>query len=270
MKLCKYNFSFLFLVVFFSVAAGFANAQQDDEDEYLSPVRPTISDSGKIQKKGVLQIEYGIDTDFRAPDYLNRQTTPLGIYYAVNRRLRLDLEIETVTSQKLLGRETGIGDVTLGFKTLLRTDPDKHLAIGIAYDVKLPAANANKNLGTGRVDHDVRVIFDRAYGKNDFIANFAYLNIGRDDSFKRASGGQVVLAYERELPKKIGLQFELIGNSVNESPARGIYTLAALTYKIGKRFVFDFGVRPGFGKDAPKFNVFGGITIGAGNLLKKY
>jgi Putative MetA-pathway of phenol degradation len=268
MKSFKYFLSIFFVLSI--VSAATIDGQQNEDEDYLSPVRPTISDSGKIQKKGVLQIEYGIDADYRAPDYLNRQTAPLGIYFAANKRLRLDLEVETFTSQRFFGRESGIGDVTLGFKTLLRTDPDKHLAVGFAYDIKLPSANENKNLGTGRVDHDVRVIFDRAYGKNDFIANFAYLNIGRNNSRKRASGTQVVLAYERELPKNFGAQFELIGNSVSASQPRGIYTLAALTYKISKRFVLDLGVHPGFGREAPKFSLFGGITLGAGNLLKKH
>lgn len=121
-KFCLLALTFL-VVVLFNVSAS--NGQQNEEDDYISPVRPTVSDSGKVQKKGVLQVEYGIDADFRAPDCDNRQSTPLGIYFAASNRLRLDLEIETVASQSFLGRETGIGDVTPGFKTLLRTDPDK-------------------------------------------------------------------------------------------------------------------------------------------------
>lgn len=270
MKLVNHIFTTPFLLFITLAAAIISNAQsKPDDDDYLSPVRPTVSDSGKIQKKGVLQVEYGVDADFRASDYTNSQTTPLGIYLAVSNRLRLDAEIETVASQKMLNRETGIGDVSLGFKALLRTDPEKRLAVGFSYDAKLPAADEKKGLGSGRIDHTARLILDRTYGKNDFIANFGYLNVGREDSSRRASGAQLVLAYERELPKNFGAQFELIGNSVDEARPRGIYFLSALTYKIGKRFVLDFGARPGFGADAPKFNLFGGITVGAGNLFKK-
>lgn len=257
----------IFLLILIFSAVGCA---QQDEDDYLSPVRPSVSDSAKVQKKGVLQVEYGVESDYRAPDYLNRQTAPLGIYYAVNKRLRLDFELDTFTSQKEFGRDTGIGDVALGFKTILRAEPEKRIAVGFAYDVKLPAADKNRDLGTGRVDHNARLIFDRKYGKNDFIANFGYLNVGREDSDRRASGGQFILAYERELPKNFGAQFEIIANSVDEAQPRGIYTLGALTYKISKRFILDFGVRPGFGRDAPKFNIFGGITVGAADFFKKH
>jgi len=39
------------------------------EEDYISPVRPTASDSATIPKKGVLQLETGGDFDFDTPDY---------------------------------------------------------------------------------------------------------------------------------------------------------------------------------------------------------
>ncbi len=111
----NYTESFLLLaLILFTFSAAVA-AQEDEEEDYISPVRPTVSDSAKIQKKGVLQIEYGGDFDFRSPEFLDRQNTPLGIYFAVNDRLRLDFEIDAVASERDLsgGRETGVGDVHL-------------------------------------------------------------------------------------------------------------------------------------------------------------
>jgi len=100
-------------------------AQDDEDEDYISPVRPTVSDSATIQKKGVLQFEAGGDLDFRSPEYRNRQAVPLGFYYAVNKRLRLDLEVDTFVSQKdpLGMRESGVGDVQLGFKAIMREEP---------------------------------------------------------------------------------------------------------------------------------------------------
>jgi len=126
-------------------------AQEDEEEDYISPVRPTVSDSAKIQKKGVLQIETGGDFEFRSPEFLDRQSTPLGIYFAVNDRLRLDFEIDAVASERDLSgrRETGVGDVHLGFKAIARDKPKERLAVAFAYSVKLPTASEEKNLGTG-------------------------------------------------------------------------------------------------------------------------
>ena len=250
-----------------------AIAQQDDEDEdYISPVRPTVSDSAKIQKKGLLQIEAGGDFDFDASDFLNRQSAPLGVYFAVNKKLRLDFEMEAVVSQKdsMTGRrETGIGDVHLGFKAIARDKPEERLAAAFAYSVKLPAASEEKDLGTGRVDYNLRLIFHRTYGKTDYIFNAAYLNNGREDGDGRDSGAQAVFTVERELSKKIDIVGEIYGNTIEENQPRGIYLLGALIYKVNKRLHLDFGVRPGFGRDAPKIGLFAGLTVGVANLYRR-
>ncbi len=256
------------LITAFVLFLSFAAAAQDDDDEdFISPVRPSVSESAEIQKKGVLQIEYGADSDFDTPDFRNRQSAPLGIYYAVNKRLRLDFEFETIVSQKDEMRETGIGDVNLGFKAIARDNPKKKLAVAFAYSVKLPAASEEKNLGTGKIDHNLRLIFNRTYDKNDFVINFSYLNVGREMSDKRDSGAQVILSYERELPNKFGIIAETFANTVDAEQPRGIYALGALTYKVNKRLRFDVGARPGFGRDAPRVGVFAGFSVGVGSGL---
>lgn len=245
--------------------------QQGEDEDFISPVRPSVSESAQIQKKGVLQIEYGGNFDFDAPDFRNQQSAPLGLYFAVNKRLRLDLEFETVVSQadRMGTRETGVGDINLGFKAIARDKPKEQLAIAFSYSVKLPTASEEKSLGTGRVDHNLRAIFNRTYGKNDFVVNFTYLNVGREMSDRRDSGAQVVFAFERELPKKFGIISEVFGNTVDEQQPRGLYVLGALTYKINKRLRFDVGARPGFGRDAPNFNFFFGLSVGAADLYKR-
>lgn len=39
------------------------------EDDFIDPTRPSVSESATIQRAGVLQIEPGIDSDFGAPDF---------------------------------------------------------------------------------------------------------------------------------------------------------------------------------------------------------
>lgn len=254
--------SFLFVLLCISTVA----AQSDEDDDYIVPVRPSVSESANIQKKGVLQIETGADFDFAAPDFRNSQTESLGFYYAATERLRLDFELETFASEKGLAgeRETGIGDLSLGFKTVLRGDPDKHLAAAFSYSVKLPTASAEKNLGTGKIDHNLRFILDRSIGKNDYTLNVSYLNVGREMTRNRDSGAQVILRYDRKLTKKLEIINEIFGNTVDEDQPRGIYLNEALTYKISKRLQLDVGARPGFGRDAPRIGIFAGIVLGIG------
>lgn len=246
---CKKSLLLSVLILLLSFAAV---AQDDEEEDFISPARPSVSESAAIQKTGVLQIETGGDFDFRSPDYRNRQSAPLGIYFAADKRLRLDLEVETVVSQKDSSgmRETGIGDARLGFKAIARDKPKERLAVAFAYTIKLPAASEEKELGTGKIDHDLRLIFNRKLDKTDVIFNASYLNVGREMSNRRDSGAQAVFTVERELPNKFGIIGEVFGNTVDEKQPRGIYLLGALTYKVNKRLQFDIGARPGFGRDA--------------------
>ena len=75
------------------------------------------------------------------------------------KRLRLDFEFETVASQKDCSgmRETGVGDVSLGFKTIARDKPKERLTVAFSYSVKLPTADEKTGLGIGKVDHNLRL-----------------------------------------------------------------------------------------------------------------
>lgn len=259
------------LIIAILILSVAASAQTDDDEDYIVPVRPSVSESANIQKKGVLQIETGGDFDFRSPEFRSAQSSSLGIYFAATQRLRLDFEFEPVVSEKDLmnRRETGIGDVSLGFKTVIREQPEKKLAVAFSYSIKLPTAGADKDLGTGKIDHNLRLIFDRSIGKNDYSANVSYLNVGREMSGKRDSGAQIILRYDRKLTKNVEIINELFGNTVDEEQPRGIYYQGAFTYKLNKRLQLDVGVRPGFGHDAPRIGILGGIVVGVGKAHRK-
>jgi len=249
-----------------------AGQQAEEDDDFIDPTRPTVSESATVQRPGVLQVEYGADANFRADDYHSQTSAPLGLRFAVNSRLRLDLDLDTFTSQLDDDgqRITSVGDTQLGFKAILRDKPKERLAFAFNYTVKLPSASVEKNLGSGRIDHNLRLIVNRTLGKIDLVFNASYLNVGRDDSDRRASGAQAIFAVTRELPRDFGVIGEVYGQSVDDpAGARGIYALGAVTYKLNPRLRFDAGARAGFGSDAPRAGVFAGLTIGVADLYRR-
>ncbi|MGH9944620.1 MAG: transporter [Pyrinomonadaceae bacterium] len=250
------------------VAAGQGAGEEDD---FINPTRPTVSEGATVHRAGVLQLEYGGDFDFRSPEFRSQQSGPLGLQFAVTNRLRLDLDVGTFVSQKdrMGNRATGVGDVMLGFKAIARDKPKERLAVAFAYTTKLPAASDDDGLGTGRVDHHLRLIFNRTLGRVDYILNFSYLNVGRDDSRGRASGAQAIFRMDYELPQNFGINTEFYGQSVDEEQPRGLYVLGALTYKVNRRLRLDFGARPGFGRNAPRIGLFAGLTVGIADLYRK-
>lgn len=241
------------------------------DDDFIDPTRPSVSESATVQRAGVLQFEPGLDADFRARDFRSQTAAPLGLRFAVTNRLRLDLDVDAFVSpvDRMGKRMTGVGDTSLGFKAIARAQPKERLAVALSYAVKLPSANEEKGLGTGRVDHNLRLILNRTFGKTDYRVNLSYLNIGRADSDRRASGAQAIFTIVRELPRDLGIIGEVYGQSVDEQPPRGVYTLGAVTYKINQRLRCDVGMRVGFGADAPRVGVFAGLTVGVADLYRK-
>ncbi len=131
----------------------------------------------------------------------------------------------------------------------------------------MPTADAG--LGTDRLDHNVRLILNRTLGRTNYVANVAYLNVGREEG-GRNSGIQGVLALARELPAGFGIKGELYGQTADDPGAepRGIYAQGAATYQPNDRLHFDAGVRVGRGDDAPRIGAFAGLTTGVALLLR--
>ncbi|HEX8637498.1 MAG TPA: transporter [Pyrinomonadaceae bacterium] len=256
-----------------SLRATPQSQNDEDEENFIKPARPTIANPAEIQKAGVLQVEYGYDSNFRAEDFRFQQSLPLNIRFAAHSRFLLEAEIETLQSERMdkNGRlETGVGDTRLGFQVVALKDSEKHPALAFAYAIKLPTTSESKMLGTGRYDHRVTALLSKNLGENtDLDINVAYLNAGREDSDRRADGGLGAVAVSHEFENDFGFEAELSGNSLDDVQPKGIYAVGALTYKVNKRLRFDSGMRFGLSSEAPRVGFFAGFTIGVANLLKK-
>lgn len=245
--------------------------KSQSEEEFIKPSRPSVANPAEIQKAGVLQIEYGYDALFRAGEFRTQQSLPLALRFAASSRLLLELDLDTVKSEtdETGQRFTGIGDTRLGFQIVALKDTQEHPALAFAYYIKLPSANEDKGLGTGRMDHKIMALLSRKFGQTEMDINVAYLNVGRETSARRASGGQGAIAFAYEFKNNFGVEGELSGQSVDDVQPRGVYALGALTYKVNRRFVLDGGMRFGLNPDAPRVGVFAGMTVGVASLYKK-
>ncbi len=133
----------------------------------------------------------------------------------------------------------------------------------------MPTASFEKELGTGRTDHKIVALLSKKVGETDIDFNVAYLNVGREENDRRASGGQAALSLTRKFKNNFGLIGELAGQSEDDILPRGIFALGAVTYKFNKRVQFDAGMRFGLNKEAPRVGVFAGITVGVADFFKK-
>jgi hypothetical protein len=274
----KLNTVFLLPLAAWLLFAPAVKAQTDktpaDEDDFIKPTRPGIANPAEIQKPGVLQIEFGYDGNFRAAEFRREQTVPLNLRFAATSRLLLELDIDAVKSEtrEEFGQretQTGVGDTRLGVQIVALKEKPKHPALAFAYYVKLPTASEEKELGTGRFDHRVTLLLSKKFGKTDLDINASYLNVGREDGSRRADGAQLAVSLSREFENKFGVEAEISGQSLDDVQTKGAFLLGALTYKLNRRLRFDTGMRFGINRDAPRFGVFAGFTVGAIDFYRK-
>jgi len=242
--------------------------QPRDEGEFIKPARPTVANPAEIQKAGVLQVEFGYDGLFRSDEFRAQHTAPLTLRFAATDRLLLELNLDAVkseTDEATRGRETGVGDTRLGFQFVALRDTESHPALAFAYNVKLPTASEENQLGTGRFDHRLTFLLSKKFGqRTDLDFNGAFLVNGREGEPGWDHGGLGAFAISHEFENDWGVEGELAGTSLDDVVPRGVYALGTLTRKLGRRARLDWGTRFGLNPSAPRFGLFGGVTFGVG------
>ena len=260
------------LVLFVTCAlGGFVNVQAQDQSgpDFIVPARPTVSNPAEFQKPGVLQLEVGYNANFRAPGTHLQQDLPLALRFAVSRRVLLEFDGDSPSSQSDGGiRTTGQGDTQLGIQVVLHHENEKRPGFSVAYYIKLPTADSLKGLGTGRVDHNFIALVSKTTHGTTVDFNAFYLLSGRTTDNGHASSGQAAFAASHNVSKRAGIQGELSGYSRNDEQSGALFALAAFTYQINRRLVIDSGLRFGVTHDAPRNGVFAGLTVGVCDLYK--
>ncbi|HEV8133757.1 MAG TPA: transporter [Pyrinomonadaceae bacterium] len=260
------------LVLFITGAlGGFVNVQAQDQSgpDFIVPARPTVSNPAEFQKPGVLQLEVGYNANFRAPGIHLQQDMPLALRFAVSRRVLLEFDGDSPSSQSEAGvGVTGAGDSQLGIQVVLHHENDKRPGVSVAYYIKLPTADSIKGLGTGRVDHNFIALVSKKIRGTTVDFNAFYLVSGRTTDNGHASSGQAAFAASHNVRKRAGIQGELSGYSRNDEQSGALFALAAFTYQIKPRLVIDTGLRFGLTHDAPRTGFFAGLTVGICDLYK--
>ncbi len=247
-------------------------SQEDAEEQEIKPTRPGVANPAEIPEPGVLQLEFGYDSNFRARDVRAEHSMPVTLRYSAAKRLLLHLDFDAVLSQtdeETRERSTGFGDTRVGFQVVALEDGPGHPALAFAYFAKLPTADKSEGLGTGRFDHKVVGLLSKKVGQTDIDFNAAYLLVGKEGGPGWLHGGQGAVSVSRDFKNHYGFEVELSGQSKGDVQPRGLFALGALTYKAGPRLVLDAGLRFGLNPEAPRVGVFAGMLVGAANFFRR-
>jgi len=275
MKLTRV-FSLLALALTFSLVCFAQNSNQsvvgkDNQPDFIVPSRPTVSNPAEFQKPGVLQLEFGFNSNFHAPEDGSQEDFPLALRFAASRRVLLELDLDSPLSQKVMAlRTTGAGDTQLGIQAVVRHEKETAPGIAIAYYIKLPTASSDKGLGSGRIDHNFVGLISKKFAGTTVDFNASCLLAGRTTDSGHALSAQAALAVSRNITNRWGIQGEISGSSRNDAAPGMMFGLGAVTYQVNRRLVFDGGARAGLTDDAPRVGIFAGMTVGIADLYRHH
>lgn len=171
------------------------------------------------------------------------------------------MQIEEVISPE---RQTGIGDIYLYGNYKLIGKTNNYSGLYLNTQIKIPVANVDKGLGTGKIDYGFNISFKKAIKTFSVFGDVGYLVLGdpKDISYidpytlglgvgkSIRNGKYYALAYYQ--------QYSVIYK--NYEPPRQ-FTLG-LNYKINSRFFVSGNWIKGFSETSPDNGLRVGIQIG--------
>jgi outer membrane putative beta-barrel porin/alpha-amylase len=242
-----------------------------EEPAFIVPARPSVSNPAEFQRPGVLQLEFGYNSNYHFHGVRSELDTPMAIRFATSRRILLEFDsdnvISLVTSDGV--RMTSLGDTQIGIQGIVEHESHSRPGIAFAYYIKLPTASSAKGLGTGRVDHNFIGFVSKKIGKTTVDFNAIYLLAGRQGRAGLASSGQAALAATYSVTRKFGLEAEVSGFSRNDIQSGAVFGLGVIAYQVNRRLVLDAGIRTGFTPGSPRVGALAGFTVGVADFFKK-
>src|SRR6185369_7931566 len=167
------------------------------------------------------------------------------------------------------GSESGMGNVQLGAKLRLWSDPGGVPVLSILPTINLPAASESKGLGSGQADFTLAILTGTDFLTRGHVdVNYGIGRIGTGTGLPRFTQHLVSWSASAEVPGPVTPYLEGFWFS-RQDPGGG--PIAALDtgaiYVINARLALDGGVQVGLTGAAPALAAFGGMSVVLGNVL---
>lgn len=236
-----------------------------------NPNRPTVNNPANVTQYGVLELEYGWDRFW--PEEGVRQTSLGGL---LKFGMLCDIELRWSTTSFLSQTDAGgthqtFGDNWLGTEIRFHRQTRRLPTMAFSYAFKIPSANTENGLGTGRVDHSFTFGASESIAHFNFDFNFTQFLIGRPAASGFDQNQQMALAFSHVIHG--GLQFtgEFYGETqLNQTTPGFASSLWALTYTVVPRLVIDGGFEAGLTSGGPQRHAFVGATYSIANLYRAF
>ena len=241
---------------------------QDPDALTVNPNRPTFATPARTTQEGALELEAGLQrTLFKDGSASDFEPFLLKLGQTARFEWRLGWNGYLVQTAPDGARTRGLSDPALGFQWH-PLDQDRFGIDGaIGYAHKFATADAAEGLGTGHADDTLTLLASRDLGPIHVDVNYLHGWIGQGGG-RRAGQDSGTASASWALAGPWGMGVELYTLGPLPGLRRDTALLAYGSYALSSRVVFDAGFDRGLSKDAPRWNLFCGVTCGLARLFR--
>jgi hypothetical protein len=239
------------------------------ENDNIEPDRPDVTNGTHIVDVGLLQMEVGALWN-RSHGGQRSLGTPLTLRVGLTEWLEARVSGDgflSVTDAN--GNQRGMGNVQLGAKLRLWSDPGGVPVLSILPTINLPAASESKGLGSGQADFTISMLTGTDFLTRGHVdINYGVGRIGAGTGLPRFTQHLVSWSASAEVPGPVTPYLEGFWFSRQDPDGGRIAALdTGAIYVINQRLALDGGIQIGLTDAAPSLSAFGGMSVVLGNVL---
>jgi hypothetical protein len=246
------------------LACGASAHADDDGGPPVVPYRPSVSTPAQLSAPGYLELEAGglRATGPGSDSGMSRTTLPYTLKLAFTPDWGIRVGGDAWVRQRAFGQsDSGVGDTAVVLKR--RFAVSDATAWGLELGETFPTAKSS--IGIGHAQTTINGIFS-----SDFAPAWhtdINLNATHFDSSSQDAPWQVgwAAAFSRTLTDAWGAVGEFSGT--HQSSVDTTQFLAAASWNQSPAAVFDFGFARGLNGQAPRWQVFAGMTVRLGKVF---
>jgi hypothetical protein len=227
------------------------------------PDRPDVTNGTRIVAPGLVQVEFGGLYSRDAPGQ-GTANSPFTVRIGVSRWFEARVGADGLLSQTTGDlRTTEFGDVQLGAKLRLWSDPGGAPVLSILPTISLPTANTSDALVSGDVDYTVALLTGTDIGSRGHVdVNYGIGAIGAGHGLPHFSQHLLSASVSAAVTDRWNPYCEVFWFSRTDPDGAAETSLdTGLIYELGAHYAVDGGVQVGIGGPAANFAVFAGVSV---------
>lgn len=233
-----------------------ATATWSQDNNGVTPYRPSISNPAELPRPGQLELEIG---GLHMKDSSAREDSlPYLFKLGFNKEwgILLGGDVHVWSRDESVTREHGVGDTTITLKRAFVIREET--AFGLELGAKMPTAK--DAIGAGKAEYTLNGIYSQDFGQIKMDANLNATRIGLVKPGTARTQKGLSAAFSTELARDWSGVTEVSAIHRKGTPTESQF-LVAVVYSPNKRYAIDIGLAKGLNHSSNDWSIFSGFVI---------